>query len=84
MIYVVIIARNAKKALDFLPNYIRSKVTKIILSLENQPRPTGCKKLIATSEYRIRVGDYRIVYEVLDNEQLVKIHAIKHRKEAYK
>ena len=60
------------------------RVAAVILSLETDPRPSGCKKLRGTEQYRIRCGDYRILYTLDDRRLIVEIVAIGHRREVYR
>jgi mRNA interferase RelE/StbE len=55
-----------------------------IKSLTEEPRPTGCEKLSGQEFYRIRQGDYRIVYPIQDNELTIWVIKIGHRKDIYK
>lgn len=59
-------------------------IKKKILSLIDEPRPVGCEKLKSTNYYRIRQGDFRIVYEINDSERKVIIVSIGHRREIYR
>lgn len=59
-------------------------IKKKILSLIDDPRPVGCEKLKSTNYYRVRQGDFRIVYEINDSEKKVIIVSIGHRKEIYR
>ena len=67
---------------------VKKRVAKLMksamYSLADNPRPYGYKKLRGESGYRIRVGDYRIVYEIFDDIVTVEIIKINHRKEVYK
>ncbi|MBW4583002.1 MAG: type II toxin-antitoxin system RelE/ParE family toxin [Tildeniella nuda ZEHNDER 1965/U140] len=85
MSYTVVIPKPVQKQLDNLSNEVReSMVEKISLLVEN-PRPSGVKKLKGFDhEYRIRVGDYRVRYEIDDQESLVVILNCRHRKDAYR
>jgi len=81
----VFLERNAEKDFVRLPKEIQGKIILIISDLKNNPRPVNVKKLLKQeSYYRIRVGDYRIVYEVNDKGKTVNIFRIRHRKEAYR
>ncbi len=74
-----------EKQLDRLPDNIASRVLDRIAALEKEPRPRGCVELKGKeNEYRIRIGDYRVRYEVRDRESLVLILYCKHRKDIYK
>ena len=53
-------------------------------ALAANPRPVGCVKLAGRDDYRIRVGDYRVVYAVDDDERLVLVARIAHRREVYR
>lgn len=69
MSYQVIIPKPVQKQLDSLPDSVRDRAIKRILALKENPRPHGCVKLKDyENEYRIRIGDYRIRYEVSDQE----------------
>jgi len=62
-----------------------SKIKTAILDLQHNPRPTNSKKLVGSkSVYRIRVGVYRIVYEIIDKELFVYVVDVDHRKDIYK
>jgi mRNA interferase RelE/StbE len=54
-----------------------------ILELENDPRPPGCKKLKGRDAYRIRIGDYRAIYEIQDQKLILTVITIGHRKNVY-
>ena len=76
---------RANKEFQKLPFIIASRITKTISDLQTNPRPPSCIKLTGSeSEYRIRVGDYRILYEISDSEKTITIYRIRHRSEAYR
>ena len=82
--YAVTFSRPARKELQKLPPQLVERVFPKIESLVHQPRPAGCKKLQgAQNLWRIRVGDYRVVYSVDDSRAAVDIVAVRHRSEAY-
>ncbi|MEO7724568.1 MAG: type II toxin-antitoxin system RelE/ParE family toxin [Chthoniobacterales bacterium] len=61
------------------------RVVRAIRQLANNPRPSGCRKLAnARNAYRIRVGDYRVIYAVSDVVLVVAIESIRHRREVYR
>lgn len=84
MSYRLIIEHKAKKEASKIPYNFRSKIDKAILSLGENPRPYGSKKLTDKEGYRIRVGDYRILYTIDDKAKVVVIYRIKIRGEVYK
>jgi len=85
MSYKIAIARKAFKELAALPLKVNVQIVEAIDDLKENPRPTGCKKLKGESEdiWRIRVGDYRILYFVEDTIRIVEIRRIGHRKDVY-
>jgi len=84
-IYQVIIKETAQKQIKKLPNDYLTKVKAAILKLQQNPRPVGCKKLVGSNNiYRIRVGIYRIVYEIIDKQLIVYIFDVEHRKDVYR
>lgn len=83
MSYTLIIDRNAQKQLDKIPPPHFNRIIRAIYALQNNPRPQGYKKLTGRLGYRIRVGDYRVIYLIEDNEVKVFVIDIGHRKEIY-
>ncbi|MCF4967188.1 type II toxin-antitoxin system RelE family toxin [Nostoc sp. CMAA1605] len=85
MSYAVIISKSVQKQIDILPDDVSMRVLEKIQNLADEPRPDGVVKLKNfDNEYRIRVGDYRIRYEINDESQLVRILQCKHRRDVYK
>jgi mRNA interferase RelE/StbE len=85
MSYTVVISKSVEKQIDNLPNDITLRVIEKIQNLASEPRPDGIVKLKGfDNEYRIRIGDYRVRYEIDDENQLVQILQCKHRKDVYK
>ena len=85
MFYRVDIKRNAQKQLAKLSSINADKIVKEIRALANNPRPNGCKKLVGSENtYRIRLGDYRIIYSIFENRLIVQVIKIGHRKDIYK
>jgi len=82
--YKITIKKSAAKELQDIPKKDLRKIVKRIQSLALNPRPTGSQKLSARQQYRIRQGDYRIVYSIDDKELLVDIVKIGHRREIYR
>ena len=68
-----------------LPQKKQKQVLSAIESLENEPRPAQCKKLVdAANVYRVRSGDYRILYQIEDAQLLVLVIKVAHRRDVYK
>ena len=84
MAYTVILKPKAEKELDRLPADLHRRITEKLLALEQQPRPLGVQKLRGNEQYRIRVGDYRILYTIDDGRQWVEIIAIGNRRDVYR
>lgn len=83
--YHVEIARRAVKALARLPRREQQRVRAAIDLLADEPRPPGCVALKGEDRaYRVRVGDYRIVYEVHDHRLVVLVIRVGHRRDIYK
>jgi mRNA interferase RelE/StbE len=82
--YAVVVTDNVRKIILKLPHLIAVKIENSLLELEANPRPAGCKKLKGRSGYRIRVGDYRIIYEIEDNILRVIVIDAGNRKDIYK
>ena len=83
--YQVVVERAAEKDLKRLSAEIRSRVATALRSLAENPRPSGSRKLAGTKhDWRVRVGDYRIIYEIADVIRVVRIQRIRHRREVYR
>ncbi|MCL5999563.1 MAG: type II toxin-antitoxin system RelE/ParE family toxin [Chloroflexi bacterium] len=84
MIYRLIILSSAERDIRKLPREIQARVTVRIEALKTNPRPHDVKKLEASDEYRIRVGDYRVVYTIDDDIVTITIVRVGHRREVYR
>jgi len=82
--YTVKLKRSAEKELDHLPTKIHNKVISILLSLKENPFPRNSKKLRGREGYRIRVGDYRILYLIDESDKSIEVVSVAHRKEVYR
>jgi mRNA interferase RelE/StbE len=78
------IARDAKKELARLPAMMQKRVARALISLENDPFPAGCKKLKNRDGWRVRVGDYRILYFAEKATRTVIVGVIAHRRDVYR
>jgi mRNA interferase RelE/StbE len=83
MAYKVVIKKRAIKVLEKINEPYYSNIKEAIYSLADNPRPTGYKKLKDRDGYRIRVADYRIIYEIFDDVLLVDVIDLGHRKDIY-
>lgn len=85
MNYTVIVPKPVQKKIDSLPDDIRDRILEKIVLLAENPRPDGVVKLKGDEdEYRIRIGDYRVRYEIDDEESIVLLLHCKHRKDVYR
>ena len=82
--YKIFIKSSAAKELARLPKKDIQRITSKIKSLSADPRPHGCEKLSAQERYRIRQGNYRIVYSIEDDKLIVYVIKIAHRIAVYK
>ena len=83
--YRVLIERRAERDLDSLPAKVFRHITVSIRSLSNDPRPHGSQKLRGSdNDYRIRIGDYRVLYEINDQAKEIRIFRVKIRGQAYR
>ena len=73
MKYDIRIKRKAQKSLSKIPSPFQNKIIEAIRSLSETPHPPKCKKLTARESWRIRIGDYRVIYEIIDNELIILI-----------
>jgi mRNA interferase RelE/StbE len=84
MKYTVLIERYAQKQIMKLDKKIIPVLKKAISDLADNPRPYGYKKLKGEDAYRIRVGNYRVIYEIDDGKIIVTVVSVGHRKDIYK
>ena len=84
MSWQIDIARDARKELAGLHPQVQVRISKAILALEKNPFPSGCKKLKNRDGFRIRVGDYRVLYLADAKLKQIVIASIGHRREVYR
>jgi len=84
--YTVLIDRRAVRVLESLPKPIVQRIDKAVTSLANKPRPVGVKRLRGklTEGWRIRIGQYRVLYRIDDLSREVRMYDIGHRREIYR
>lgn len=83
-IYTININKKASKFLESLSEPYLSAVSSAIASLSHNPRPFGYIKLTGEEAYRIRVADYRVIYEIFEDTIRIDVIKINHRKDVYK
>ncbi|HMG71896.1 MAG TPA: type II toxin-antitoxin system RelE/ParE family toxin [Pyrinomonadaceae bacterium] len=83
--YRVFLERAAERDLKQLSAKLHDRVIAAIQTLAKTPRPTGCRKLTgADNDWRIRVGEYRVIYEIADAVRVVRVNRVRHRREVYR
>ena len=81
--YTAVLSKKAQKQLDKLSDFVAEPIMDAISGLEENPRPAGYIKLKGREGYRIRTGNYRIIYDIFDSELIVDIITLGHRKDIY-
>ena len=82
--YSVLLEKRAEKDLDALERSLRKKIVERLLLLRGNPRPAGSKKLSGPAvAWRLRIGDFRILYEINDKSREVRVYRVKHRSKVY-
>ena len=84
MIYTIGILRSAQKSLSRINRQDQERIIAAIEDLAEEPRPSGCKKLTGRSAWRIRIGNYRVIYEIQDDKLVITVLNIGHRREIYR
>ncbi len=84
MPYKVELETRARRDYRSLPAHAPERVSEAIDDLQANPRPPGCKKLVGSIGYRIRTGNYRILYTIDDHARTVRIYRIGHRRDIYR
>ena len=84
MKYKIFILRRAQKELAALPAEAFERAKETILNLGEEPRPPGCRKLTGRDGWRIRVGEYRVIYEIDDAQRTVAVLHVGHRRDVYR
>jgi len=85
MTYTIITPKAVQKQLDALPDDVYDRIAEKIEQLAENPRPDGVVKMKGSDhEYRIRIGDYRVRYEIDDKELIILLLQCKHRKDVYR
>lgn len=83
--YEVYLERRAEQELRRLSTRNFQSIITRIRALADNPRPAGCREISGSkNDWRIRIGDYRVIYEVTDRENAVRVMRVRHRSEAYR
>ena len=83
--YRVFLERAAEKDLKRLSPKLHNRIISAIQKLAKNPRPPGCRKLTGTeADWRVRLGDYRVIYEIDDDAGVLRINRVRHRRDAYR
>jgi mRNA interferase RelE/StbE len=83
-VYSIFLKDSVRKDLDSIPNTYLQRIITRIGSLAENPRPVGCEKLSGQEKYRIRQGNYRIVYSIQNSQLTVWVVKVGHRREVYR
>jgi mRNA interferase RelE/StbE len=84
MSYAVYLKRSAEKELEGLPEKLHNKIIKALILLEENPIPHNVKKLHGREGFRMRVGDYRVLYTIDESKKKIEILSVADRKEVYR
>jgi mRNA interferase RelE/StbE len=84
MKYQIILPKSVQKELDRLPDDVASRILDRLSALETTPRPADVKKLKGREAWRIRVGDYRVIYEIHDRILRIIVITVGHRRDIYR
>jgi len=84
-VYRILLERAAERDLTRLAAEVHDRIIAALRLLVTNPRPSGCRKLVGSrSHWRIRVGDYRVVYEIADEIRVVRVNRVRHRRQVYR
>ncbi len=84
MSYALAFKPSAEKELRNLPREVIARIVPVLRDLADDPRPHGCVKLSGSQSWRIRVGDYRIIYDIADDARQIDVLHIGHRRDVYR
>jgi len=82
--YEIQILRRAQRSLARLPEKEYERVRDAIRALADEPRPPGCRKLTGRDGWRIRIGQYRVIYEIDDTVRILTVLVVGHRRDVYR
>jgi mRNA interferase RelE/StbE len=84
MRFQIILPKSVQKELNRLPDDIVDRILALLAGLETTPRPPGVKKLKGRDAWRVRVGDYRVIYEIHDRALQIMVITVGHRRQVYR
>lgn len=84
MAFSIEIRKKAAKALSKLPPNDQKRIVKKIKSLETNPTPTASRQLVGRPGFRLRIGDYRVIYEIFEDRLIILVLDLGHRKDIYR
>lgn len=82
--YRIVIKKSAAKEIEKIEKKDRIRIVEKIRSLVSDPHPAGSKKLSGQEKYKIRQGNYRILYQILNEELVIYVVKVGHRSDIYK
>jgi mRNA interferase RelE/StbE len=82
--YVVEFTKSAQKELKKLPKQVSIRIAKAIYKLSRDPRKVNVRPMVGVKSWRLRVGGYRVIYDISDAKLSILIIRVRHRKDAYK
>lgn len=82
--YAVEFTKSAQKELSKLPRSIGVRIARAIDNLATEPRKGAVRPMVGTKSWRLRVGDYRVIYDIVDEKLVILIIRVKHRRDMYK
>ena len=84
MAYTVNLKSSAERELEDLPAKVQDRIIKALIYLKERPRPVGVRKLRGKEGYRLRIGNYCILYTIDDSESKIEVFSIGHRRDVYR
>jgi mRNA interferase RelE/StbE len=84
-VYEVLLERRAQRDIKNLPAEVFHRIIPSIKALAEDPKPPGCRKIAGSkNDWRIRIGEYRVIYEIDEHAEAVKVMRVRHRREVYR
>ena len=84
MSYQVILPKAVQKQLNQLPQDLKQRIVAALMRLQEDPRPVNSLQMKGSQGYRLRVGDYRVLYDIDNKEEIVTLRRVGHRREIYR